>query len=414
MIDQFPDNDNTQRRIRQERVHIHTNLGIFSAGSAQKPPHPKAERLQALAEEIVQMYAEQYTCEIPFFKVSYIKRKTATTLGRYDPDTATITLYDHSGNEHEQTNTVIHELAHHLQHQVEVVECGKILARPGRKHGATFELHYHRLIHLAQEKGYYDEPYMEDPGLRSLIEELRVMNRCDGDSALRTGELLSKARDRCREVKASFELFIRDGCGFHRSLAYDYIRAWELKLPADLGVARMRFVLRVPEHLRENAIQDIHDGAPLALLRFRYRPDLGKEPSEGGIEWDPAEELQRLKASERYHLEKYRSAKKRRTQLETYWSLTPTGQPMSTNSTSGGCKTNDLQPGLRQHRTRRQCVQIHTNFGSMPTSNARREKCSSHSFHQKDTRNTTPRLKLPLVFDPFSNTWQPYEEIDHA
>ena len=294
----------------------------------------KADRLLAYLKDLAQMYTEKYGCEIPPFEVIYKNRKTKNKLGSYDPITAAITIYNHVGNNEEECHTCIHELTHHLQHRIKAVDSDKLLPSPGREHGATFELHLHRLVTLAKEKGYYTEPFLADPVLKELVTECRGLKVRSGESALRMGELLSHARDRCHEVKASFELFLTRGCDVHRSLAYDYIRAWDLKLPADLGILKMRFVLQTPEHLREQAIKDIRDGVPIKILNGRYRPDSGgAPPTAEEVQWDPARELQRLRALERQLVRKLQWVKKRRIELETRVDTAPSSQDMSNDST---------------------------------------------------------------------------------
>lgn len=318
------------------RAAVNAHLAVLGAPVLKHTASSKEMQLQAYLEELAGYYAEEYDCKIPGFKVVYINRKTKSTLGRYDPITAVIAIFNHDGNSAEELHTCIHELAHHLQHRIKAVDNGKTLRSPDTSHGKAFQLHFYRLLKLARAKGYYTEPYMADSVLSALANDCRGLKRGSGENALRLGELFSQARDRCREVGASFELFLLEGCNVHRSLAYDYIKAWELKLPAELGVLKLRFVLRTQDSLRNQAIRDILDGVPMDIVKLRYRPKPTEKPLKPEeTQWNPALELEKVRKREQQLIQELRSVKKRRIELETRLDQAAVGSTVSNDSTRG-------------------------------------------------------------------------------
>jgi len=281
-----------------------------SLGDASSAVRTDAEAL-VYVESLISLYQADYGVVCPSVEVHLTGTKARRCLGYYTIPTRSIFINDRGMSDYSCRATLLHELAHHLQHNVPLCEGNTKSTDPGGAHGLVFQIHHSRLRALAYAKNLIPRLTDIDRTLGDVASRLQGLRRTNGEAILQIGQELAQARDRCRAVGESFEVFLMDSVSFDRTTAYDYIRAHEMSMPPDLNFTTMRFLMRIKNPLvRERAVNDASSGIPLVVLRIRYA-----EPK--GIKQDEIGELLKEKARLVRRLEEIESLLKGLTSCRT-------------------------------------------------------------------------------------------------
>ncbi len=270
---------------------------------------------QAYGQALLLQYESAHGCVCPAVRIQLTGRTAKRRLGYYNIPTRSIFVNDAGMSDYGIRSTLVHELAHHVQHTCPLREGNTTKAEPGRSHGEVFRVQHARLRALAVAKGFLLSLEAIDEPLGDIVVRIHGLRRTSGEAILSIGRELVRARERCRLIGESFEVFLEDHVGFDRTTAYDYIRAYEMCMPPKLLFTTMRFLMRIKDiAIRQRAIADALRRVPLLILRLRYaRPDNGK--SEQGAIFNLLKEktrLQRRLAQIDAQLRKLQSEKKQK------------------------------------------------------------------------------------------------------
>jgi len=239
-------------------------LAAESVMAAEGPPFAdiKAEANQ-FVEALKTSYEHEHAVFCPPVAVALTGRTAKGRMGLYSPKKHAIVVNDADMSDYAIRATLVHELAHHFQCACSLQEGKTRLAKPGPSHGIAFQVHHMRLRALAVREGLLPPLEKVDQTLSDMACRIQGLRRTSGQAVLQIGQELSRARERCRQIGESFEVFLQEHVAFDRTTAYDYIRAREMGMPADLNYTTMRFLMRIrDEELRQKAVADAMRGVP--------------------------------------------------------------------------------------------------------------------------------------------------------
>ena len=240
------------------------------------------------------LYEKRYEVVCPPVEVILSGRKPGRVLGSYKIKERLITINQKGMGGYTFASTLLHEYAHHVQHTTHLTEGESTLLGPGKSHGPIFEIQLARVRELAIDAGMLQPLNEVDEVISSVVERMKSLRGTAGETIIQIGEQLDKSRERCQVLGESFEDFLRNYVAFDRTTAYDYLRAFKMKISPSLTFTTMRFLMRIRDDaVRDKAMADAVDGAPLVTLRLRY----AKPQVSGGY----IDRLEALKA-ERKHL----------------------------------------------------------------------------------------------------------------
>lgn len=231
----------------------------------------KGSWAQTFVDELLYSYCDAFGVQHIQVAVHLTGRKAHKKLGYYDVKGKAIYINNAGMSDYGLRTTLIHELAHHIQHTCRLVEGTVHLKTPGKPHGKQFNICHWRLRQLAFSCGKLVPLDKYDATLGLSAQKICGIRRRNGQQVLDAGKLLFAARERCHTIQENFEVFLQDSVTLHRTTAYEYIRAWEMHLSPELSFTTMRFIMRIKDKdRRDNAIEDALRGVPLNILRIRY------------------------------------------------------------------------------------------------------------------------------------------------
>ena len=180
--------------------------------------------------------------------------------GLYKPNEREIILHNKNfANDNELIYTAIHEYTHHKQCEL------KGMPRSSRQHTNEFWAMFHRLLAIAEEKGFYKIGIEEGTELEEITKRIRSCLMVeDGRIMKELGELLGKARKLCKESCIRYEDYIDRVLKLPRSTASSMERMYVFDVDPSIGYDAMKKVAGIanPEKRKEAEILYTGNNSP--------------------------------------------------------------------------------------------------------------------------------------------------------
>ena len=197
------------------------------------------------------------------FSLVFSGKASRKVNGLYKPETREIILHNKNfANDNEMIYTAIHEYTHHKQCEKEGA------ARSTRHHTQAFWAMFHRLLAIAEEKGFYKIGVEEGTELEEITKRIRsVLMVEDGRIMKELGELLGKARKLCKEAHVRYEDYIDRVLKLPRSTATSMERMYVFDVDPSIGYDAMKSVASIanPEKRKEAESLYIADNSPATV-----------------------------------------------------------------------------------------------------------------------------------------------------
>ncbi len=169
---------------------------------------------QAYGKALLRQYGCEHGCVCPPVSIKLTGRAARWRLGYYTVNTQTIVVHDGVMSDYGVRSTLVHELAHHIQHTCPLSEGNTTKAEPGSSHGTVIQVQHARLRALAAAQGLLPSLEEIDESLGEIVVRIHGLRRTSGEAILQIGRKLSTARERCRLIVESFEIFIEGSFPF--------------------------------------------------------------------------------------------------------------------------------------------------------------------------------------------------------
>ena len=193
--------------------------------------------------------------------------------GLYKPNERKIILHNKNfANDNEMIYTAIHEYTHHKQCEKEGIH------HSTRHHTQKFWAMFHRLLTIAEEKGFYKIGLEEGTELEEITKRIRsVLMVEDGRIMKELGMLLGKARKLCKEAHVRYEDYIDRVLKLPRNTATSMEKMYAFDVDPSIGYDAMKTVASItnPEKRKEAEKLYTADNSP-ALVKST----LNKKKSE--------------------------------------------------------------------------------------------------------------------------------------
>lgn len=175
------------------------------------------------------------------FSLIFSGKASRKVNGLYKPETREIILHNKNfANDNEMIYTAIHEYTHHKQCEKEGVP------HSTRHHTQKFWAMFHRLLNMAEEKGFYKIGVEEGTELEKITKRIRfVLMRENGRIMKELGELLSKARKLCKETHVRYEDYIDRVLKLPRSSAASMEKMYAFDVDPSIGYDAMKSVANI-------------------------------------------------------------------------------------------------------------------------------------------------------------------------
>lgn len=175
------------------------------------------------------------------FSLVFSGKASRKVNGLYKPETREIILHNKNfANDNEMIYTAIHEYTHHKQCEKEGVP------HSTRHHTQKFWAMFHRLLNMAEEKGFYKIGVEEGTELEEITKRIRsVLMRENGRIMKELGELLSKARKLCKETHVRYEDYIDRVLKLPRSSATSMEKMYAFDVDPSIGYDAMKSVANI-------------------------------------------------------------------------------------------------------------------------------------------------------------------------
>jgi hypothetical protein len=175
------------------------------------------------------------------FSLVFSGKASRKVNGLYKPETREIILHNKNfANDNEMIYTAIHEYTHHKQCEKEGVP------HSTRHHTQKFWAMFHRLLNMAEEKGFYKIGVEEGTELEEITKRIRsVLMRENGRIMKELGELLSKARKLCKETHVRYEDYIDRVLKLPRSSAASMEKMYAFDVDPSIGYDAMKSVANI-------------------------------------------------------------------------------------------------------------------------------------------------------------------------
>ncbi len=200
------------------------------------------------AEDVKKILLEIEETEVDFTLI-FSGKKSKRVNGLYKSDTHEIILHNHNfETDNELIYTAIHEYTHHRMNEID----GPLNSR--RPHTNKFWAMFHRLLSIAEEKGFYKIEVQSSSKLDELTRKIRdVLMVEDGKILKELGSLLKEARELCRECHIRYEDYIDRVLKMQRGTASSLERISSFDLNPAIGYDAMKAVASIknPEKRRE-------------------------------------------------------------------------------------------------------------------------------------------------------------------
>ena len=183
------------------------------------------------------------------FSLIFSGKSSKMVNGLYKPETREIVLHNKNfENDNEMIYTAIHEYTHHKQCEIEGIR------HSTRHHTQKFWAMFHRLLTIAEEKGFYKIGIEEGTELEEITKRIRsVLMVEDGRIMKELGELLGKARRLCKEAHVRYEDYIDRVLKLPRSSATSMEKMYAFDIDPSIGYDAMKSVANItnPEKRKE-------------------------------------------------------------------------------------------------------------------------------------------------------------------
>lgn len=175
------------------------------------------------------------------FSLIFSGKASRKVNGLYKPETREIILHNKNfANDNEMIYTAIHEYTHHKQCEKEGIP------HSTRHHTQKFWAMFHRLLNMAEEKGFYKIGVEEGTELEEITKRIRsVLMRENGRIMKELGELLSKARKLCKETHVRYEDYIDRVLKLPRSSAASMEKMYVFDVDPSIGYDAMKSVANI-------------------------------------------------------------------------------------------------------------------------------------------------------------------------
>jgi len=175
------------------------------------------------------------------FSLIFSGKASRKVNGLYKPETREIILHNKNfANDNEMIYTAIHEYTHHKQCEKEGIP------HSTRHHTQKFWAMFHRLLNMAEEKGFYKIGVEEGTELEEITKRIRsVLMRENGRIMKELGELLSKARKLCKETHVRYEDYIDRVLKLPRSSAASMEKMYAFDVDPSIGYDAMKSVANI-------------------------------------------------------------------------------------------------------------------------------------------------------------------------
>jgi len=183
------------------------------------------------------------------FSIIFSGKRSKIANGLYKPDTHEIILHNRNFyNDNELIYTAIHEYTHHKQCEMDGMWKSK------RHHTTKFWSMFHKLLAIAEEKGFYKIGIEDCQELEEIAKKVRnVIMLEDGKLMRELGSLLSKARVLCQKHHIRYEDFIDRILKLPRNTATSLEKMHVLDVDPSLGYDAMKALVNIknPEKRQE-------------------------------------------------------------------------------------------------------------------------------------------------------------------
>lgn len=200
------------------------------------------------------------------FSLIFSGKASKKVNGLYKPETREIVLHNKNfANDNEMIYTAIHEYTHHKMFEL------KGIPRSTKHHTQEFWAMFHRLLGIAEEKGFYNIGLEEGTELEEITKRIRsVLMVEDGRIMKELGELLGRARKLCKENHVRYEDYIDRVLKLPRSTAKSMERMYVFDVDPSIGYDAMKKVSSIanPEKRKEAEALYIGENSP-ALVKTR-------------------------------------------------------------------------------------------------------------------------------------------------
>lgn len=219
------------------------------------------------------------------FSVIFSGKASKKVNGLYKPDIHEIILHNKNfANDNELIYTAVHEYTHHKRCE----EDGGF--HSSKAHSPRFWSLFHRLLSVAEEKGFYKITIEDSPELMELTERIRgaVMVQ-NGELMKELGALLSKARVLCKKAGVRFEDYIDRVLCLPRASAGAIERMYAYDVEPSIGYEAMKTVAKISNPQKRAEAENLYlaKNSP-AAVRDKLKKD-------DGVKEDPRRILEKEK-----------------------------------------------------------------------------------------------------------------------
>ena len=194
------------------------------------------------------------------FSLIFSGKASKKVNGLYKPESREIVLHNKNfANDNEMIYTAIHEYTHHKQCEAEGVP------HSSRHHTQKFWAMFHRLLTIAEEKGFYKIGLEENSELEEITKRIRSVLMVENGRIMKElGELLGKARKICKISHVRYEDYIDRVLKLPRNTATSMERMYAFDVDPSIGYDAMKSVANIsnPEKRKEAEKLYIADNSP--------------------------------------------------------------------------------------------------------------------------------------------------------
>ncbi|MGP1438756.1 MAG: hypothetical protein ACTTKH_06765 [Treponema sp.] len=200
------------------------------------------------------------------FSLIFSGKASKKVNGLYKPNEREIILHNKNfANDNELIYTAIHEYTHHKICELEGISHSK------RQHTTKFWSMFHRLLGIAEEKGFYKIGMEEGTELEEITKRIRdVLMVQDGHLMKELGGLLIKARKLCKEAHVRYEDYIDRVLKLPRSTATSMEKMYAFDVDPSIGYDAMKSVANITNSEKRKEAEALYtsDNSP-AIVKTR-------------------------------------------------------------------------------------------------------------------------------------------------
>lgn len=190
--------------------------------------------------------------DVEDFKVIFTGKESSKVDGLYNRETKEILIHNRNfKDENSLVYTAIHEYTHHIQFTRDDPE------KTSRTHTVMFWRAFHRLLDIAESKGYYANIFNSDERFINLTKEIKEKYLTENGKLMKDfGKLLVDAYELCQNHHAEFEDYVDRALCMNRSAAKNIMKVYAMDVEPSLGFDNMKIVANVKDNDQRKQVEE--------------------------------------------------------------------------------------------------------------------------------------------------------------